>query len=380
MTNHTIHGIHYESGKKVSIKTDQGLIMEISKYSGPEEINLFVAPGLIDNQVNGYAGIDFSGNDLTPFAVIKATHALLQEGVTSYFPTLLTNSHKNLKRNFRVLAEALKDESVRKSIPGFHLEGPYISPLDGFRGCHPSKYVRKPSWEEFLAYQEAADGNILQVTIAPEIEGAPEFIRKCVKSGVIVALGHTNADSLQISEATDCGARLSTHLGNGCANFIHRHNNPIWPQLSNDLLTISVIADGHHLLKDEINVFYKVKRERKIILTSDVVYLAGMPAGKYRFMESDVILTVEGMLINPELNCLAGASIPLIRGVENIIGFTKCSLGSAINLASDNVAEFYNLTDRGKLTEGRRADLILFEKKGNNLFLKETIVAGEKVF
>lgn len=380
MTNHTIHGIHYESGKKVSIKTDQGLIMEISEYSGPEEIDLFVAPGLIDNQVNGYAGIDFSGNDLTPFGVIKATHALLQEGVTSYFPTLLTNSHKNLIRNFRVLAEALKDESVRKSIPGFHLEGPYISPLDGFRGCHPSKYVRKPSWEEFLAYQEAADGNILQVTIAPEIEGATEFIRKCVKSGVIVALGHTNADSLQISEATDCGARLSTHLGNGCSNFIHRHNNPIWPQLSNDLLTISVIADGHHLLKDEINVFYKVKRERNIILTSDVVYLAGMPAGKYRFMESDVILTVEGMLINPELNCLAGASFPLIRGVENIMGFTKCSIGSAINLASDNVAEFYNLTDRGKLTEGRRADLILFEKKGNNLFLKETIVAGEKVF
>jgi N-acetylglucosamine-6-phosphate deacetylase len=378
-----ICGINYETGNAVSIEVANGLIIRVDESEGviSENPGLFVAPGLIDNQINGYAGVDFSGNNLTSDDVISAARSIWKEGVTSFLPTLITNSHDNLKRNFSILAEALrKDEKLKESIPGFHLEGPYISPDEGYRGCHPLQHIRKPSMEEFMAYQNAADGRIIQITLAPEIEGAMTFIRDCSLSGILIALGHTNASAEQISQAVENGAKLSTHLGNGCANYIHRHKNSIWPQLANDLLTTTVIADGQHLSPDELRVFYKVKGPDSIILTSDVIYLAGMAPGIYSFLGSEVILTDEGLLLNKELNCLAGASFPLKTGVGNIMNFTGCSLTKAINMASLNVARIYGLQNRGKLSVGARADLILFERDKNQLHIKKTYLNGDLVF
>jgi N-acetylglucosamine-6-phosphate deacetylase len=280
-----------------------------------------------------------------------------------------------------VLCKALsEDDLLNDSIPGFHLEGPYISIEEGYRGCHPVEFIRKPSWDEFSELQKASGGRIIQVTIAPETEGAMEFIKKCTSAGIITAIGHTNASASQISEAVKNGSILSTHLGNGCANLIHRHKNPIWPQLANDRLTPTIIADGHHLTPEEVRVFYKVKGPDNIILTSDVVYLAGMAPGKYRFMGSDVMLNDEGMLLNIESDCLAGASFPLKKGVENVMHFTGCSLTRAINMASRNVARIYGLTGRGSLAKGTRADLILFERDGNKLIIRKTILNGIIVY
>lgn len=123
-----------------------------------------------------------------------------------------------------------------------------------------------------------------------------------------------------------------------------------------------------------------MKRPDNIILTSDVTHLAGMAAGKYIFLESEVILTEEGMLLNPELNCLAGATFPLKKGVENMIKFTGCSLSEAINMASGNVARIYNLNDRGTLTMGKRADIILFKRDGNELLIEKTFLNGNIVY
>ena len=240
--------------------------------------------------------------------------------------------------------------------------------------------MRKPSWREFSEYQKAAGGRIIQVTIAPEVEGALEFIRQCSEEGIIVAIGHTNATADQINIAVENGAKLSTHLGNGCANLIHRHNNPIWPQLADDRLTPSIIADGHHLLPDELKVFFKVKGVDNIILTSDVIYLAGMAPGKYWFLETEVTLTADGMLLNEELNCLAGASFPLKKGVENIMRFTGCSLADAVKMSSENVARIYSLDDRGVLEHGKRADLILFEREGDKLHIRKIFIKGNQVF
>ena len=309
-----------------------------------------------------------------------AVEAIRRDGVTSFLPTVITSSHENLLRTFRNLTEALKDNEVRSSVAGFHLEGPYISPEEGFYGCHPSAFIRKPSWDEFAKYQEVAEGNIKQVTVSPEVDGCMEFIRKCTEHNIIVALGHTNASADQIKRAVDNGARLSTHLGNGCANMIDRHRNPLWPQLANDLLTPSVIADGHHLLPEEIQVFYKVKGPHNMILTSDVTHLIGMAPGKYIFLGSEIVLTDDGLIKNPVLNCLAGASMPLKKGVGNVIKYTGCTLGEAVNMASVNVAGIYNLSDRGSLATGKRADLIVFKKNENDIILKQVWVKGREVF
>jgi len=372
-----IEAIHYETNKPVRIETGKRLITLISETdeSIPNR-GLYVAPGLIDNQINGYKGVDFSDPQLDTGKIRTAVEAIRKEGVTTFFPTIITGSHESLLKTFRNLAESLKDDEIRKSVPGFHLEGPYISPVEGFYGCHPAEYIRKPSWMEFCEYQEAARGNIRQVTIAPEVEGAMEFIRLCVLNNIIVAIGHTNASAEQINKAVDHGARVSTHLGNGCANLIDRHRNPLWPQLANDLLKISVIADGHHLLPEEVKVFYKVKGPQNIILTSDLTHLGGMTPGKYNFLGSEVVLTGEGLIKNPVLNCLAGASLPLRTGVENVMKFTGCNLGEAVNMATSNVARIYNLSDRGILATGKRADLILFEINGNKIEIKNVFVGG----
>ena len=376
-----ISGIHYKTGKPVILEIVDGIIVSIVETDRTENTDLYLAPGLIDNQVNGYAGVDFSDDHLTSAGLLKATKALHRAGITTYLPTLLTNSHEKLLRNFMVLDEAVRHgNELKDSICGFHLEGPYISAEEGFRGCHPLRHIRKPSWKEFGEYQDAAGGRIKEITLAPETEGASEFIKLCSQSGVVVAIGHTNATGAQISHAADAGARLSTHLGNGCANMIHRHNNPIWPQLADNRLTPSIIADGHHLLPEEIQVFFKVKGSANLILTSDVIYLAGMAPGKYIFLESEVLLTHEGMLVNPAMNCLAGASFPLVKGVGNFMAYTGCSLAEAIDLASVNVARVLDLTDRGSLIPGARADIIRFKRAGNEIEIKETIVKGNVVF
>jgi N-acetylglucosamine-6-phosphate deacetylase len=376
-----ITAIHYETGKNVRLGIEDGLITEIEETGTAEHTgSLIVAPGFIDNQINGYKGVDFSDDGLTTEKMVKAVENIQRDGVTSFQPTIITNSHENLIRNFRNLTMTMKDKDISDSVPGFHLEGPYISSEEGFYGCHPREHIRKPSWEEFLEYQEAADGNIRQVTLAPEEEGAIDFILNCVRNNIIVAIGHTNASAEQIKRAVDSGATISTHLGNGCANFIHRHKNPLWPQLSYDLLSPSIIADGHHLLQEEIRVFYRIKGPGNIFLTSDVTNLIGLNPGKYMFMGSEIVLSDDGVIRNPLLNCLAGASFPIRRGVENMMAFTGCSMAEAINLASGNVARICKINDRGFLEPGKRADLILFETEGNSILIKKTIVNGRIVY
>lgn len=374
-----IEGHHYITGKPVSIFVIGGIILEIKETrSVPKGFeNVFLAPGFIDNQINGYANVDFSGDNLNIEGIIRATREILRDGVTSYMPTLVTNSHENLLRNFSILAEACRtDSTLNASIPGFHLEGPYISPVDGFRGCHQAEHIRKPAWNEFLEYQKAAGGKIIQVTVAPEVEGALDFIKRCTSEGIVIAIGHSNADSDQIRQAVENGATLSTHLGNGCANMIHRHNNPLWPQLANDKLTATIIADGNHLLPEEVKVFHRTKGTDNIILTSDVTYMAGMAPGKYIFAGMEVILKENGMLINASQDCLAGASFPLKKGVENIIEFAGTDLKDAVKMASENVARVYHLKDRGLLEPGKRADIVLIEKEGKKIRIRDTYKGG----
>lgn len=374
-----IEGLHYRTGKPVAVEIIGDTIVSVREIPGVARGSetTYVAPGLIDNQVNGYAGVDFTGDELSVEGVVKAAKAILKEGVTTFMPTLITNSRDNLIKNFRILDEACRtDELVSACIPGFHLEGPYISPEDGFRGCHSREHVRQPSFEEFNEYMETSGGRIIQVTVAPEVAGAIDFIRKCTDNGIIVALGHTNANTEQVMLAVENGARLSTHLGNGCANMIHRHYNPLWPQLDNDKLTASIIADGNHLLPEEIRVFLKAKGMDRIILTSDVVYLAGMKPGMYSFAGMDVQLREDGMLLNVAQNVLAGASFPLTRGVENMMKYAHLPLHEAVSLASAKVAGIYWLSDRGSIEPGSRADLILIDYKENSIKVKQTYKNG----
>ena len=376
----SIVGLLYLDGKPVSIDIVDGKIAKIKHLpSGSDSPEVYIAPGLIDIQINGYMGVNFSDQKLTIEDMHEATKALWKEGVTSYLPTLTSSDHIRLEKSFSLLAEALDDEVIGMSIPGFHLEGPYISPVKGYRGAHQEKFIRLPDWNEFSEFQKAAQNGIKLITVAPEMEAAIPFIEKCNESGVVVSLGHHNGTSEIIDQAVDAGASLSTHLGNGCANMIHRHHNPLWPQLANDGISITIIADGFHLTRDEVRTFYKVKGADRTILVSDVVYLAGLPPGEY-IDDGVTLLLTKDVVKYPAEKVLHGAAQSINEGVGNMMRFTRCSLKDAIQMASTNPAHLMGLSDLGEIGQGKRADLILFTIEHGNMVIQKTMVAGKVVY
>jgi N-acetylglucosamine-6-phosphate deacetylase len=377
-----IEGILYSTGESVSVEVQDGIIREVREIaSSPEQEEgaLYLAPAFFDNQINGYIGTEFSDPELTTEVMLKIVKALQQVGVVSFLPTVITASRASLLRSFRNLSAALEHDEVAYAVPGFHLEGPYISPVDGYRGAHSREHVRLPDWDEFMALNEAAGGRILQVTLAPEVEGAEAFIRKCVEHGVVVSLGHHNGSAEDIRRAVDAGARTVTHLGNGMANMIHRFNNPLWMQLAEDRLMCSMILDGFHLQPEMAKVFYRAKGPGRVILTSDMTMLAGMPPGKYEWDGKEVRLTDEGIILLEKENCFAGASLPVHVGVGNMMRFTGCSLKEAVEMATKNPAGLYGMKDRGGMEPGMRADLILFTLEKGKLNTRETFVAGKSL-
>ncbi len=385
--------------ENASIEIENGLISslnlalnETTEAEAIDAMGCYVAPGLIDIQVNGYNSVSFSlesaedtakeNSDLTVEDIRKVTEGLWKEGVTTYFPTLTTNSKELLTKNFRTLAAAASDSANLGSIAGFHLEGPYISPIDGYRGAHPLEHVRKPDMEEFKELFKAAGGNIKLVTLAPETEGAMEFITECRKMGIVVSLGHHNGSSVQISNAINNGAVLSTHLGNGCPRIIDRHNNHLWPQLADSRLKICVIADGFHLTPEMLQVFYKVKGAENTILTSDMTSYAGMPTGIYKIKNGETVeKAANGKLSFSATNGgLYGSATTLQDGVAHFMNVTGCSLQEAIQMATVNPANIHGLTDRASIEVGKRADLILFTIENAKIVIQKTIVAGKVVY
>ena len=376
-----IKGLLYKGLKPVEVSIENGIIKDISPLKGAKPGSLpVIAPGFIDVQVNGYMGVSFTDEGLTTDDVKKATEGLWKEGVTTYLPTIITAPHDLVMANLEVLRKSLNNKKLSRSIPGFFLEGPYISPVDGFRGAHPKQYVRLPDWDEFSEFMQASGNHIIKITLAPEMEGAMDFIDKCLQKGIMVAMGHHNASAAQIHEAADKGVRISTHLGNGCANMIHRHNNPLWAQMADDRLTPTIIADGFHLNPDELTVFYKVKGPDNLMLISDITKLAGMPPGEYVWNGKKVLLTPEGKLRMPDQDVLAGASFSIRRGVGNIMKFTGCTLEEAVRMSSVNQARLFGWKDRGELTVGKRGDVVLFDLKDNEVIIRQTIIAGEVVY
>ncbi len=380
----TVEGLFYMDMSPVDITFKDGVITNITrkeKLDGPA--NVYIAPGLFDNQINGYAGVSFAfaGGELTLDGIRKATKALWKDGVTTYMPTVTTNSDEVFMANLPVIADAVNDPEHYGTIPGIHVEGPYISPIDGFRGAHPKQFVRLPDWDEFSKYQKAAKGTIMQVTVAPEIDGAMDFIKQCSMNNILVALGHHNGNADQVKQAADLGAATCTHLGNGCANMINRHNNPLWPQLADDRLMISIICDGFHLRPEEIKTFWRAKGTNGTMITSDVTSYAALPPGEYKTPHGETIeLTPEGLLHYPAQKVLYGSASPITKGVGHIMKVTGCSLQEAIQMASTNQANLYGLDDRGVLESGKRADIILFTIDDFKVNIKKTIVNGHVVY
>ncbi len=268
------------------------------------------APGWVDLQVNGYAGVDFASPALTPEQVLQAARGLRQRGTFAFCPTLVSAAPSTYRHVLPLLANLI-DSGEAPGLLGIHLEGPFISPLDGARGAHPPQHVRPPSLQAFDELFELARGKIRLLTLAPELPGALELVRHASGLGVRVGLGHTLAGSREVWSAAEAGASLATHLGNGLPAHIARHANPLWPLLACPALTAMLITDGHHLPPDFVRVVLAVKGPGRVIVTSDASPAAGLPPGDYEFFGTPARLETDGRLHSPQTGTLAGSSATL---------------------------------------------------------------------
>ncbi len=361
-----VAGRHYEHAKPVWVEAHRGVITRIEPWEGPDGDALpWIAPGLVDLQVNGYGGEEFTDERLTVESVERITRALVRDGVTTYLPTVVTQSQALHLHVLRTIVAAMEACAlVQRCVAGIHLEGPYISAVDGPRGAHASAHCRPPDWDEFERLQEAAAGHIRLVTISPEYPGAAEFISRLVQGGVLASIGHTNASSDQIRAAVDAGARLSTHLGNGTHAYIHRHHHHLWDQLAEDRLTATVIADGHHLPPAVLKCLVRGKTPERIVLISDITGVAGAVGVEPGLYEHPSLGRIEVLpdgraVLAGQREYLAGATQPLHVGVVNVMRVAGITLGAAIQMASGRPAQLLNRRC-GQLAPGYAADLVRF--------------------
>jgi N-acetylglucosamine-6-phosphate deacetylase len=352
---------HYLTGQWVHVHTDGARIATVAPAEGPDavdEADEWVAPAFWDIQTNGRWGISFSDPELTVDQVVEIVQAQAELGTARLCPTLITAPRTSLLHGVRTIAAACRsDAAVGMRVLGIHLEGPSISERDGYRGAHPLGAVRDPDWSEFQALQDASEGRISLVTLAPERPGSIAFIEKAVSSGVVVALGHTAADRATLRAATAAGARLSTHLGNGIAATLARHPNPIWDQAALDYLSASFIADGHHLDAATLRVLVRAKGPDRVILVSDASPLAGLPPGQY----GEWAVDPSGKIILAGTPYLAGSNQGLETGVNLLLAATDLDLAQTLATVTRNPAR---LLDQGEplVAPGGAANLVVFRR------------------
>lgn len=336
---------HYRTGQPWLLTFEGLALRHLTPAPWTLSTDLILAPGLFDIQVNGFGGVDFNSPDPRPADVLAATRALARHGVTRYLPTVITGPTEVMRRCLTMLADAVtRYPEVRRAVPGFHVEGPYLSDREGARGAHDPQCMRLPDDAHFALLQEAAGGLIRHVTLAPELPGAAQFIRRRAAEGLVVALGHTTASPQEIEAAVAAGAQLSTHLGNGCEALLPRHVNPVAVQLGHDSLWASFIPDGHHLPPYLLKSFLRAKGIERSILTTDCMAAAGAPVGRYRLGRLELEVGADRVVRQPGQTNFAGSALTLDRGVANVAQWTGLALADALDMASLHPLRLFGLT------------------------------------
>ncbi|MBI1787248.1 MAG: N-acetylglucosamine-6-phosphate deacetylase [Acidobacteria bacterium] len=343
----------------------------------------YLAPGWVDVQVNGFAGVDYNSPDISHEEIARSIDILYSTGVTRFYPTVITGSPEDMKGALANLARAKESLGEGEAMDGFHVEGPYISPDDGPRGAHPKRWCRPPDPDEFRRLQDAARGHIRLLTLAPEWPGAAKFIEALARDGIVVSIGHTNADSQQIADAVSAGAAMSTHLGNGAHQVLRRHPNYIWDQLAEDRLTASFIVDGIHLPQTFLRVALRAKGVERSVLVTDASSPAASAPGRYKLGEQEVDLTEDNRVVLAGQDRLAGSALRMDHGVQNLMRFCGLSLTDAVRLATVNPARIGAVPKRHNgLAAGDRADFVLFrfDEEAKKIEVTATFVSGRRVY
>lgn len=369
------------SGDRITIEFDEVIQHLDPALSDDVADDVYIAPGFIDIQINGFAGVDYNNPDAPHEEIRRSLNVMFSTGVTRCFPTVITGDPEKMLGALRNLAKAREALPEGPAMEAFHVEGPHISPEDGPRGAHPVRWVRPPDVNEYKRWQEAANGNVRLVTLSPEWPEAAHYIEILGRDGVVASIGHTKATAEQIQDAVSAGATLSTHIGNGAHAIMSRHPNYIWEQLAEDRLNASMIVDGIHLGKAFLTVALRAKGVERSVLITDAVMPAMCPPGRYMLGEVEVELYEDQSVRMVGGTRLAGSSLRMDRGIENLMNIAGLTLAEAITMATTNAARAGRVGGRIRgLQPGSRADVVKFRFAEGRIEVLETYLSGRRVF
>lgn len=331
-----------------------------------------LAPGLVDLQLNGYAGVDLAAAQRDGWALVAGR--LPETGTTAFLPTLITAPVGELAAVVRRAAGIVPGLPRGARALGVHLEGPFLAPSR--HGAHNPAWLTAPAPAAIDALLDAGQGAVTLVTLAPEIEGGMAAVSMLAQAGVLVSVGHSDATARQVAAAADAGARMVTHLFNAQRPLHHREPGVVGQALADTRLTSGLIADMRHVRPEVCAVAFAAAPGR-ICLVTDATACAGMPPGGYLLAGRPVTLPPgEGAAPALTDGTLAGSALRMDRAVANMVA-AGAGLAEALAAATRVPADLIGRADLGRIAPGAAADLVWLD---DGLRAAATWVAGQRVF
>ncbi len=313
MTTVRLTARHWRTGEPRELVGDAA---ELAAFTSAAPERLWLAPPLVDPQVNGFAGVDFQAEAPDGADLERAAAALARHGCAQFFLTLITDAWDRLLaklarlRTLRAASPALRD-----ALAGWHVEGPFLSAKPGFHGAHDPTLMLDPTPERLRELREAAGPDRLLITLAPERRGALAAITEAVRLGLTVSLGHTDAPAECLRDAVAAGATGFTHLGNACPQLLDRHDNILWRVLDTPGLTVSLIADGRHVSPPLFRLLHRALPPERILYTTDAMAAAGAPPGRYTLGRLALEVGPDRVVRLPGQTHFAGSALTPIEAV-----------------------------------------------------------------
>ena len=297
----------------------------------------FETPGMVDLQVNGYAGLDFNAGNFTAQELESALTKMLFDGVSFCLPTIITDTFETLRHRLKVLDDAIQgSELAKKMVLGIHLEGPFISEQDGYRGCHPLAGIQEPTVENYLGLIEGLQTPIAMVTLAPENDHNLVLSKFLISQGVCVSIGHSSIDRPGLSEAAKAGVTCATHLNNGLTPTLDKNENPLFAILSNDAIHAGIIADSIHILPHIMTIIWRTKGIDKLFLVTDGTAGSSAKPGNYTLGSVGIRLDVDGQVKMLEEDRLAGSGVTMRQMMSHMVNWFGLSPTQLVQIGREN--------------------------------------------
>lgn len=300
----------------VRLVWNEGVITALSATTTIPPTGQWVAPPLVDLQVNGYGGVDFQRDALTSDELLSAVRQLRRDGCTRFLLTLITDEWPRLIARLRHLKHLRSQHAeIARAIAGWHVEGPFLSAEPGFCGAHDPALMIEPTPDHLHELRDATGTDPVMLTLAPERRNALAVIAQGTALGFKISLGHTNASADLLTQAVQHGAVAFTHLGNGCPRELDRQDNILWRLFELRGVRVSLIPDGIHVAPALFRLIHRELGGEHCFYVSDAMAAAGAPPGRYPLGRLELEVGADRVVRYPGRSNFAGSALAPIDGV-----------------------------------------------------------------